>query len=162
MVLQAQPTPAKIWGFLDGTQGKVDLQGTCVIDGEDNIVEDTFVPSPDDDLFQFEVAFPEGTICSFRVLGFDLDQATEVIDDVIFGDVWVCSGQSNMGWAMRGVTNRTEEVAKTAEYPNIRMYRNERMYNDTPQDDISEEYFDVWAKSDDADHVLLFSSICLL
>ena len=25
-----------------------------------------------------------------------------VLDDVTFGDVWFCSGQSNMGWAMLG------------------------------------------------------------
>ena len=25
-----------------------------------------------------------------------------VLDDVHFGDVWFCSGQSNMGWAMLG------------------------------------------------------------
>ena len=25
-----------------------------------------------------------------------------VLEDVLFGDVWFCSGQSNMGWAMLG------------------------------------------------------------
>lgn len=25
-----------------------------------------------------------------------------VLEDVMFGDVWFCSGQSNMGWAMLG------------------------------------------------------------
>ena len=26
-----------------------------------------------------------------------------VLDDIHFGDVWFCSGQSNMGWAMLGI-----------------------------------------------------------
>ena len=25
-----------------------------------------------------------------------------VLEDIMFGDVWICSGQSNMGWAMLG------------------------------------------------------------
>ena len=25
-----------------------------------------------------------------------------VLEDIMFGDVWFCSGQSNMGWAMLG------------------------------------------------------------
>ena len=25
-----------------------------------------------------------------------------VLEDILFGDVWFCSGQSNMGWAMLG------------------------------------------------------------
>ena len=27
---------------------------------------------------------------------------TITLEDVMFGDVWFCSGQSNMGWAMKG------------------------------------------------------------
>ena len=26
-----------------------------------------------------------------------------VLEDILFGDVWFCSGQSNMGWAMLGL-----------------------------------------------------------
>ena len=25
-----------------------------------------------------------------------------VLEDILFGDVWFCSGQSNMGWSMLG------------------------------------------------------------
>ena len=25
-----------------------------------------------------------------------------VLEDILFGDVWFCSGQSNMGWSMKG------------------------------------------------------------
>ena len=39
--------------------------------------------------------------------------------DVIFGDIWFCSGQSNMEMAMENITNGLEEVKKSAEY-NIR------------------------------------------
>ena len=46
-----------------------------------------------------------------------------VLNGVSFGDVWVCSGQSNMEFNLGGAFNGSEEVAKMAEYPNIKMFR---------------------------------------
>ena len=41
------------------------------------------------------------------------------LSDVIFGDVWLCSGQSNMEMKMKSIANSTEEATKSADY-NIR------------------------------------------
>jgi sialate O-acetylesterase len=41
-------------------------------------------------------------------------------DDVLVGEVWICSGQSNMQWAVRGSRDADLELA-TAKYPNIRL-----------------------------------------
>ena len=38
-----------------------------------------------------------------------------------FGDVWLCSGQSNMNWPLRLTMNAEEEV-KQANYPEIRSF----------------------------------------
>ena len=35
---------------------------------------------------------------------------------MIYGDVWVCSGQSNMQWNIGSIFNASEEVSKIAEY----------------------------------------------
>lgn len=43
------------------------------------------------------------------------------LDDVLVGDVWVCSGQSNMEMGIGAVNNATDEIAK-ANYPTIRLY----------------------------------------
>ncbi|HVK06087.1 MAG TPA: sialate O-acetylesterase [Armatimonadaceae bacterium] len=40
--------------------------------------------------------------------------------DVLVGDVWICSGQSNMAWAVRSSDNAQQEIA-AANYPNIRL-----------------------------------------
>ena len=40
-----------------------------------------------------------------------------------FGDVWVCSGQSNMEFNLGGAFNGSKEVAKMTEYPNIKMFK---------------------------------------
>src|SRR3954470_10773571 len=44
-----------------------------------------------------------------------------VFKDVLIGDVWVCSGQSNMQMALGDVNNGVEEVTK-ASHPNIRLF----------------------------------------
>lgn len=44
-----------------------------------------------------------------------------VLKDVLVGDVWVCSGQSNMEWATRSTLNAKEEL-RTATYPTIRLF----------------------------------------
>ena len=45
-----------------------------------------------------------------------------VIKDVVVGDVWICSGQSNMGFLTKQAKNAKEEV-ESAKFPNIRFFR---------------------------------------
>ena len=44
MVLQAEPTDAVIWGFLDGNTNPVDVSGMCSIKGRKFTVTKNFVP----------------------------------------------------------------------------------------------------------------------
>ncbi|MEI7903036.1 MAG: sialate O-acetylesterase [bacterium] len=44
-----------------------------------------------------------------------------IINDILVGDVWLCSGQSNMEWVMKQF--KTEEDVAKAEYPAIRHSR---------------------------------------
>ncbi len=46
---------------------------------------------------------------------------TVTISDVMFGEVWICSGQSNMAFVLGGADNAAEEIPK-ADYPQIRMF----------------------------------------
>src|SRR5439155_2981845 len=41
-------------------------------------------------------------------------------DDVLVGEVWICSGQSNMQWAVNSANDPDLERA-TAKYPKLRM-----------------------------------------
>ena len=56
------------------------------------------------------------------------------LPDVLVGEVWVCSGQSNMQWTVRQAEN-PEGEAKQANYPQIRMFSVQRNIADKPQDD---------------------------
>jgi len=59
-----------------------------------------------------------------------------VIKDVYVGEVWVCSGQSNMGFLVDRAENAAEAIAE-AKYPKIRMFTVERKPADKPQDDCT-------------------------
>ena len=85
-----------------------------------------------------------------------------MLEDVIYGDVWVCSGQSNMQWNMGGIFNATEEIAAMEEYPNIRMYFVKLMTSNTPQDDLMAEDWTAWEKTTSTNSLKQFSAVCLL
>ena len=55
--------------------------------------------------------------------------------NVVVGDVWICSGQSNMEWAQKASLNWQEE-AKTADYPMIRHIKFNKTTSVVPKDDI--------------------------
>ena len=44
-----------------------------------------------------------------------------VVRDVLVGEVWVCSGQSNMGMALASANNHVAEIA-AANYPDLRIF----------------------------------------
>ena len=48
--------------------------------------------------------------------------ATAVLADVLFGDVYVCGGQSNMAFSMPGITNASHEASLADNYPTIRLF----------------------------------------
>src|ERR1700731_344141 len=44
-----------------------------------------------------------------------------VLHDVLVGEVWLCSGQSNMQWPVSMVTHASKEIAE-AKHPQIRLF----------------------------------------
>jgi sialate O-acetylesterase len=59
-----------------------------------------------------------------------------VLNDVLVGDVWVASGQSNMEFPMTGLTNAQAEIA-AAQYPKIRIFRVDQKPSDYPLEDVT-------------------------
>ena len=60
-------------------------------------------------------------------------------DDVLIGEVWICSGQSNMEWTVAQSANPQEEAAN-AKHPQIRMIKVAHNVADKPQDDINGQW----------------------
>ena len=59
--------------------------------------------------------------------------------DVYLGEVWVCSGQSNMQWPLKQA-DRAEEEIKAADYPKIRLFSVKRQYSQEPLPDTEGEW----------------------
>ncbi len=57
------------------------------------------------------------------------------IKNVLVGEVWVCSGQSNMEWQMVNTRNAAHEMA-TANYPNMRLFTVPKVADISPKQDI--------------------------
>jgi sialate O-acetylesterase len=53
------------------------------------------------------------------------------------GDVWVCSGQSNMEWQVANTNNAEEEIAN-AKYPKIRLFHIPHNVQFEPVDDVDD------------------------
>jgi len=62
---------------------------------------------------------------------------TIVLDDILLGEVWICSGQSNMEWAMnRFDTDRIRADIEKADHPQIRLFTVKREFSATPKEDV--------------------------
>lgn len=66
---------------------------------------------------------------------------SHVLRNVLIGDVWICSGQSNMempvrGWSGDSIRDARKEI-RAARYPNIRLFTVEKAMSFAPLDDLS-------------------------
>jgi sialate O-acetylesterase len=59
---------------------------------------------------------------------------TILVKNILIGEVWVCSGQSNMEWAVVVSRDRDKEI-EAAEYPSIRLFTVSKKQTDTPERD---------------------------
>ena len=60
-----------------------------------------------------------------------------VYNDVLIGDVWVASGQSNMEWQLQWNVDNWKEEVKDSNYPEMRFFKVPNEYASSPQEDIS-------------------------
>lgn len=60
------------------------------------------------------------------------------LENILIGEVWLCSGQSNMEWSATtnaGINDAEAEI-KNANYPNIRLFTVEKRTSAYPQEDL--------------------------
>lgn len=58
------------------------------------------------------------------------------LTDILVGEVWVCSGQSNMEMGMGAIKNSKDEIA-AANYPNIRLFNLPHLTSGLPEADVN-------------------------
>ena len=112
MVLQRAPAQAVLWGFA-GIGGTV----TVTMDSAPPLAAVTdaqgfwraTLPATEasNDPHTFSIRSSNGT--------------SATLSNVLFGDVYICGGQSNMAFSLPANTNSAEEVAKGVNYTTIRV-----------------------------------------
>ena len=108
MVLQ-RGKPNRIWGWTQpGAEVRIEIAGqtakaTAAADGR---WQAEFTPPPAGGPYTLEIDGPQHA----------------ELGDILVGDVWLCSGQSNMEFSLRGARDGEAEVA-AANHPGIRFFR---------------------------------------
>ena len=64
---------------------------------------------------------------------------TITVSNILVGEVWVCSGQSNMQWTVQRAANAEQEIA-AADYPKMRLFTVQRKVADSPQEDCTGQW----------------------
>lgn len=122
MVLQ-QKAPVKIWGKADpGEKISISIlkQNLSVTAGTDGKWTAWLKP------------LSVGGPVSMTIKGSN----TIIINDILIGDNWLASGQSNMELRVNQCNNYEQE-AKAANYPQIRLFRVKNGVSNVPLDDVS-------------------------
>ncbi|MEM1296344.1 MAG: sialate O-acetylesterase, partial [Verrucomicrobiota bacterium] len=70
-----------------------------------------------------------------QVLSVTAGKETVKVSDILVGEVWMCSGQSNMGWRLRQTLD-WEKAAAAAKHPQLRLFTTPTTTAKTPQRDV--------------------------
>ena len=142
MVLQRdQPIP--IWGWADpGEEVRVVLRDA------DRTLEQALTSADEDGNWRLDLEpRSAGGPYSLTINGLELT-------DVLYGEVWLCSGQSNMEWPVMAADAAEMEIA-TADHPSIRLFHVPKVPAGSPMTDVAAQ----WQSTSPAT-IATFSAVC--
>ncbi|XP_065346666.1 sialate O-acetylesterase-like [Cloeon dipterum] len=149
MVLQMAPKRSLIWGFGEvGARIEVNYENIQIVAGVD--ADGTW-----------KVSIPEhdaGGPINFEIIHNNVDTINL---SAWFGDVWVCSGQSNMEMTINQIYNATEETNTAITYQNIRLLQLANSFSLDTELAEATSYSIPWG-APSASNVPGFSALCLL
>lgn len=122
MVLQ-RDVPIPVWGTADAGET------VTVTAGDKPPIKTT--AGPDGKWMAKLPAMPAGGPITVTIRG----KNEIVLEDVLIGEVWLCSGQSNMEWVVGGCQNAEQEIA-AADFPMIRHFKVEKKPEGFPATDV--------------------------
>ncbi|XP_042530759.1 sialate O-acetylesterase [Dipodomys spectabilis] len=143
MVLQKEPAGAVIWGY--GIPGAM-VTVTLFHDEEAIMTKVTSVKAPSHVwMVILDPMKPGGPyeLVAHQTLG--IMRFTLKIHDILFGDVWLCSGQSNMQMTVLQIFNATEEMSNTEAYQSVRLLSISLVQSEKELEDLDEVDLE-WSK----------------
>ncbi|KAL3884163.1 hypothetical protein ACJMK2_030383 [Sinanodonta woodiana] len=133
MVLQGAPNRAVLWGFAHKIGDIVHVS----LNNHEVTTTTVVAHSHGGSSGIWKVKLPAQNSKGPFVIHVSSSEGSATISDVLFGDVWFCSGQSNMGFKMNHVFNYTEELNEAAKYSEIRIFSTNRHTSNTSLTDLS-------------------------
>ncbi|NWV88589.1 SIAE acetylesterase, partial [Machaerirhynchus nigripectus] len=131
MVLQKKPSGAVVWGHgelgavvtvtLSGAGGLIIMEKTAQVKGPSGTW--TTVLDPMDRGGPYALTAEQGW-------------ENVTLQDIYFGDVWLCSGQSNMAMTVLQVANASQELAVASRYPYVRVFAAAPARSDVELEDL--------------------------
>ncbi|KAL0973315.1 hypothetical protein UPYG_G00201850 [Umbra pygmaea] len=113
MVLQKAPERAVLWGF-----GPENAKVTVYLSGGKKPAYSDYVAAG-----IWKVTLPPMEAGGpYNVTAVLQDNQTITLTDVLFGDVWLCGGQSNMAFTTGQVFNASEEMSQASKFPEVRIF----------------------------------------
>ncbi|XP_046342766.2 sialate O-acetylesterase-like [Haliotis rufescens] len=157
MVLQRGPKHAVVWG----TSNKIGEAVTVEVSGGHGNVSTTVVADPDGELDGvWTVKLPAITDPGPFTVTASYRWGNVSIQDVLFGDVWICSGQSNMNFYVSRLFDPAKVVAEAERYHDIRVFRTHTLESNTTFHNLHGSALH-WSKPSQAS-LQLFSAVCWL
>eukprot|EP00563_Minutocellus_polymorphus_P017739 CAMPEP_0197720292 /NCGR_PEP_ID=MMETSP1434-20131217/3704_1 /TAXON_ID=265543 /ORGANISM="Minutocellus polymorphus, Strain CCMP3303" /LENGTH=543 /DNA_ID=CAMNT_0043305137 /DNA_START=238 /DNA_END=1869 /DNA_ORIENTATION=+ len=147
VVLAREPLEARLWGWSDEVGETISVS----IDGEE--IGEASTTVQDDGAWVINLPPREASAGphTLTILGSRSTTGTSAsavtLKNVAFGDVFLCSGQSNMEFAVAGAFNSDAEIADSINYPNLRLANVNKTIADDPQDRVGSKSPYVWAVS---------------
>ena len=142
MVLQ-RDRPVPIWGWADAGEPV-----TLTLRDSAEVVEQVRTRADQDGNWQAELApRPAGGPYSLTVNELELT-------GVMYGEVWLCSGQSNMEWPVLAADAAEMEIA-AAYYPDIRLFHVPRLPAGSPSPDTTAHW-----QASSPETIATFSAVC--
>ncbi len=123
MVVQ-RDQPVQVWGHATpGARVAVTFAGAGA------------VATQADEDGRWSLELPAQTAGGPHVMRIDDGTQPRVLQDVLVGDVWLASGQSNMEWTIAQSADAQAEIARATD-PQIRHFKIPRAWAGTPQDQL--------------------------
>ncbi|XP_053222457.1 sialate O-acetylesterase isoform X1 [Podarcis raffonei] len=118
MVLQKQPSQAVIWGYGDPGANIV------VTVSKDRNVMEKMTDIKGSGIWKVLLSpMAQGGPFNIHIRQYWTGQVSNVtLNDVYFGDVWFCSGQSNMEMTVSQIFNASKELAEASHYSLVRVF----------------------------------------
>eukprot|EP01084_Bolivina_argentea_P283283 485109_1 len=130
MVLQQSPWRSQIWGTSPTAGVSVTVQ--LSLQSNQQLIEKVTVNADAKGVWKvyfnpIEASFNQYTITATS------NGKTLTLKSILFGDVYICSGQSNMQFTVDQVFNSSQEIQAANNYPHIRIFTATPIGANTPQ-----------------------------